>query len=204
MRDWLGPAEHTPAADAYRALATTATGASRSCLAGDVDACATTLTLVAAPADRLSAWFTPRQRRGMVLRAASPWYARVDRSDSEVAACLDEDRIESCDAVLSRIRWPEAVDRAPEILASLFQHALRVGGEGAWARAVEDPQASTVDVLTRAADRDLDALIADWRAHLTANRPAAYAGLSRSALVVSFWVLVLAVFALRSTRWRLA
>ena len=58
------------------------------------------------------------------------------------------------------------------------------------------------EVLERASGGDLETLVADWRTSLVAHRPSAYAGSGRSAVVVVFWTLILAGFAMRSTRWR--
>lgn len=204
MRGWLRERPYLPDADAYRALATTATGASRACLAGDLEGCATTLRLSAPSRDQLAEWFTPEMRENMVRRAAQIWNARVDDNDPEVVACLDGGQVDRCDAVLARILWAEGVPTDEQVLVSAFWHAVEVGGEEAWARAIADPTSSPAEVMGRASGLAIDVVLADWRRALVEARPPVYAGLGRSALIASFWVLILAGFAMRSTRWRLA
>jgi hypothetical protein len=202
MRSWLREGAYVPEGDAYRALAIEGTGASRACLAGNVEGCSTALWLLAPPPDRLSEWFTPRQRQNMVRRAAQPWAARADRQDADVRACLDRGETASCDAVLGRIRDTESSLTPPEAVSSIFWYAIGAGDEGAWMRAIENPDASPPEVLERASGRDLETLVEEWRTSLVAHRPSAYAGSGRSAVVVVFWTLILAGFAMRSTRWR--
>jgi hypothetical protein len=204
MRGWVADTRYVGDEDAYRSLAMIGNGASRSCLAGDIQGCSITLRLSSAGPAQLAEWFTPWQRQSMVRRATQPWTARVDRLDPVAVSCLDRDDIAACDAVLARIDWVEGVATATELLVSALWHAVSVGGEGAWQRAIQDPGASPRAILERASRISADSLTADWRVVLLERRPAVHAGLGRSALVALFWILILAGFAMRSTRWRLA
>jgi hypothetical protein len=204
MRNWLRDGRYVPEEDAYRSLASEGSGASRACLVGNIEGCSTILWLLAVSPDRLPEWFTPRQRQNMVRRAALPWAGRADRRDADVRACLDGAETASCDAVLARLRMPEVALTSAEIMVSTFWYAVRDGGEGAWRRGIENPDAAPHDVLTRVSGRSLEALVADWRAFLLTHRPSVYAGLGRSTAFVLFWTLILASFAMRSTRWRFA
>jgi len=204
MRSWVADTRYVGDEDAYRSLATIGNGASRSCLTGDIQGCSITLRLSSAGPAQLADWFTPPQRQNMVRRATQPWTARVDRLDPAAVSCLDRDDIGACDTVLARIDWVEGVPTATEVLVSALWHAVGVGGEGAWERAIQDPGASPHEVLERASGLSTDSLVTDWRSVLLERRPAVHAGLGKSALVALFWILILAGFAMRSTRWRLA
>ena len=204
MQSWLGNARYVPYEDAYRTLAIQGTTVSRSCIAGDVNSCSTTLWPFATGPGRLSELFTPSQRQDMVRRAIQRWNAPADRQSADVIACIERADVASCDAVLARL-WSEARFVTPsEVLVSALWHAVSVGGEGAWQRAIEEPNSSPPEVLARASGLGSEQLVAEWRTFLVGHRPSVYASLGRSALVASFWILILAGFAMRSTRWRLA
>jgi hypothetical protein len=205
MRAWSEGARYLRHEDAYRALATTGGGASRSCLAGDLEACAAALGLAPVEGARLSEWLTPRQRRNLVARWTLPQYAGADRLDADVVACLERNETAACDAALARIDGLEVMlPLTPPITASVLWYAVEAGGEGAWRRAIEDPAATPADVLERASGLDSEAVIAGWREFMLDHRPAVHAGLGRSALTALFWTLIFAGFAMRSTRWRFA
>jgi hypothetical protein len=204
MRSWLADIRYVGPEDAYRSLAMIGTGASRSCLAGDVAACSATLRLSSPAPASLAEWFTSAQRQALVRRATQPWTARIDRLDPAVVTCLDRDDIAACDAVLATIDWAADVPTDTELLVSALWHAVSVGGEGAWGRAIQDPSSSPRAILERASGLRVDSLVAHWRASLIERRPAVHAGLGRTAAVVLSWILILAGLAMRSTRWRLA
>ena len=82
--------------------------------------------------------------------------------------------------------------------------ALEAGGEGAWDRLVEDPQMTATQALLNASGSSQQQLEASWRNMILEARPRVHAGLSLSKWTALFWILVLAAFAMRSTRWRLA
>lgn len=205
MGAWSEGSRYLRHEDAYRSLATAGSGASRSCLAGDLEACAATLGLAPVEGPRIFQWLTPRQRRNVVMKTTLPWYAGTDRQDPDVVACLDRDETAACDAALARMdRLDGAVLTTPALPVSVLWYAVEVGGEGAWRRAIEDPAATPADVLERASGLDAEAVIAGWRAFMLDHRPAVHAGLGRSALTALFWILIFAGFAMRSTRWRFA
>jgi hypothetical protein len=92
----------------------------------------------------------------------------------------------------------------PEAAAIVLLEAVRMGGSGAWARLLEARDAAPLDALAHAAGVDADAVMAGWLAAVLAERPEMHAGLGGQAGRVLLWVLALAAFATRSTRWRLA
>ena len=92
----------------------------------------------------------------------------------------------------------------PEAAAIVLLEAVRMGGSGAWTRLLEARDAAPLDALAHAAGVDADGVMAGWLAAVLAERPEMHAGLGGQAVRVLLWVLALAAFATRSTRWRLA
>jgi hypothetical protein len=91
----------------------------------------------------------------------------------------------------------------PETPAMVLLEAIRLGGDGAWERLLEDRDAAPLDALAHAAGVDADAVVAEWRTSVLNERSEIHAGLTGQAGRVLLWVLALAAFAMRSTRWRL-
>ncbi|HUP52200.1 MAG TPA: hypothetical protein VM198_06980 [Longimicrobiales bacterium] len=97
----------------------------------------------------------------------------------------------------------DAMSVPPETPAMLLLEAIRIGGDGAWARLLEASEAAPLDALAHAAGVDTDALLAAWRTAVLNERPELHAGLGAQAARVLLWMLALAACAMRSTRWRL-
>jgi hypothetical protein len=211
LREWLYESGYLDAEDTYRVLATRASGPSRACLTGEVDACAVGLGLIGPSYEVLATWFTLRDLQQTVGASTAPWVGAFDRDDPTVRACIDDDDRAACVRAVStipearlsldppRVRYPTT----SEAQVRLVWHAIRLGGEGAWLRAIEDTSASPAAVLTRASGRSTEELVESWIAELAQHRPAAYAGLGRSGWLAALWLLALTAFAMRSTRWRL-
>ncbi len=201
-------------ATVYRLLAVTPSGATRACLGGDASACMAAVGMgLEASADELPAWFAPEARQAMVagvdqlprgMDGVGTWTPRVDRDDPAVRRCLEANDFGACDRVLASLDWVSSVPTSPDIRAHLFWYAVTAGGEGAWARVLERPDAPTPELLEHVSRLPLDELVGRWRAHLVESRPDSHAGLGATQLTVLFWVLVFAALAMRSTRWRLA
>jgi hypothetical protein len=80
--------------------------------------------------------------------------------------------------------------------------ALERGGDGAWARLLEDPDMPPEEALVYAAGVPLVELVSEWRAWVVSNRPQVYAGLTGTSALALLWILLFAALAARSTRWR--
>ncbi len=202
MRNWLGHADYLSGAEAYRVLAVTPSAANRACLSGDTSAC--TAALGIADVASRPEWFTMEEKQRMVAVAAQPWMGRADRDEPEVRACLEEDAEASCNRVVGRLDWVEMSSAPNSVKTHLLWHAMRAGGAGAWARAIERAEARPAEVLVAAAGQPLDQLLRTWQVDLARQRPDVHAGLAGGGMAVLFWSLVLAGFAMRSTRWRSA
>jgi hypothetical protein len=127
----------------------------------------------------------------------------VDRDEPAVRACREEDDVSACDQIIMDRGLLGGSYTPSEVNVHLLWHAVEVGGDDAWARAVERSDASLAEVLRYASGQDGEQLVAGWRAALENERPSAYAGMSGVAGATLFWVLILAALAMRSTRWRL-
>lgn len=90
----------------------------------------------------------------------------------------------------------------PATRISLLQHALELGGNGAYARFIEAaPEIGSR--LARAADHPLDEVMTGWRSAVQDARPRVHAGVARAGLWTLIWLAALGLLAMRSTRWRL-
>jgi len=202
MSDWM-TYRGTPVGESvYRILATGGSGAGRSCLGGDIDACEASLGFGFADSGaRLAEWFSERERQDMVNRAAVG--RRVDTDSAPYRRCLEENDVSGCDAILAEldwVTWPSASDRQR---AHLLWYAAELGGPGAWRRALDRGEASIPEVLEALAGRPIDDLVADWQSSIVAQRPDVQAGLGGKGSRALFWSLFFAALAMRSTRWRL-
>jgi hypothetical protein len=202
MREWLYESGYATAGETYRLLATRWPGVSRACLGGDSDACTIGLGLVPPTPEALSSWFSLIDLRRAVVAASHAWAGEIDRNSPSARACVDAGVRTACVSALSGLRSIRG-STATEAHILLLWHAVSIGGEGAWARAIEDPSAVPAQALARASGLGVHDLVDRWAVDLSARRPAAYAGLGRSASVALFWLLALTAFAMRSTRWRL-
>ncbi len=202
-RTWgSAPIRPTPdPAAIYRELATTRANPNESCLAGAAHSCAVALGLDVKPGAWRS-WFTPAEKREMVARAFA--WDTGDRARQRT--CLDG-ADSACDRIVAVMFAPARGGRihgtlSSEARGSLLWLALERGGEGAWARLLHDPDASPEEALAEASGLQVDELCAAWRGWVLAHRPDEAASLSAGILSATFWILLFAALALRSTRWR--
>ena len=200
-------------ATVYRLMAVTPSGATRACLSGDARACLATLGMgFGGAADDLPGWFTPEQRREMVFAAdmfqrgrdgVGGWTPRVNGDDPLVRRCVEADDASACDQLLSTLEWVSSVPTSSDIRGHFFWYAVRTGGEGAWARALERAEAPIPELLEHVSGLPLEELATLWRSRLIESRPDVHAGLGATQLTVLVWALIFAALAMRSTRWRL-
>ncbi len=207
MSQWMTARGFPDEASAYRLLAISTESAAQGCYAGRIDACGVALGFgFADAAGRMPEWFTPEQRREMVERAAGsddPPDGRIDRNGPSYVRCVVDNDASACDALLEGLEWVEWTPVSDRLRSHLLWHAVALGGDGAWGRALERRGEPMPDVLAHVAQRPVEELLADWRADLFANHPDVHAGLGGRGTRVLFWTLIFAAFAMRSTRWRL-
>jgi hypothetical protein len=115
-------------------------------------------------------------------------------------ACLEGDR-GACLTAFGLAGEPLGVP--PETPAMILLEAIRLGGDGAWERLLVEADAAPMDALAHAARMEPGEVVAAWRRTVLDERPEIHAGLGGQAARVLLWVLALAAFATRSTRWRL-
>lgn len=209
LGSWLQgtPFTRRDPADVYREMILARSAAVERCLAADVDSCTSALGL--GPDGRaVDVWYTPAERRVRALEKAgfdelSGSSPMDDLFGPALARCADGGAPDACDVLLELD--PESfAPLSPTVRATLAARALELGGDGAWARLVEDPSMTPEEALTHAAGVPLDALVSDWQAWIVRNRPEAQAGLGAQGALALVWILFFAALATRSTRWRFA
>lgn len=192
----LRPLPKTRREDVYTDLATSASRATRSCLEGSVDACGIALGL-GEFIDPVTAWYGPEERR-FVVRAR-----RWGRGQTVPARrCVDGGSDEACLSLLRSLPPRSLRPLGRDARQMLAHTALRLGGEGAWGRLLAPGPQDPVERLASAARVGLDSLLVAWRSEVLAAKPGPMALGSLAGWSTVGWILILAVFAARSTRWR--
>lgn len=184
----------------YRELVLTPSKANQACLSGEAHACWNALGLGLAT-DSLDVWWSPAQRKAVVLRRGSFSWDSSDRKEL-YRRCGQNDQA-ACDSIFRSFGPAVIQPLETEPRVSLIWLALVRGGPGSYDRLLaasgEGPEAA----LTRASGMSADDLAAAWLEWVRGKRPVAYAGTGRVVLVVAGWFLILGWLATRSTRWRL-
>ena len=176
----------------YRHLATRSAKSAQRCYAGSVEDCITALGL----GERLDSLngYSPDQIRALVARGAGSGGARA-RSD-----CVQGRDLSACIAVFaSHGGVPLPIGSIAR--ASLLAFAIEQGGTGSIARLA----ASHGDVgaaIASAANRPLDAVVADWRAEILSARPDTGAQAVKASFAGLIWISIASMFMMRSTRRR--
>ena len=189
---------------AYRQLVMTPNGASRACLSGDVDACAVALGLRPGAPDN-SAWLSLQERQDMVEGGVGLDGMPLYPHSEQARTCVEESDAAACDRALDGlVAWSVASPLTGPASLDLFWYAVRIGGTGAWVRALETDAATPAEALADVAGIDAEDLIRGWRATVLESRPDVHEGLGTRTLAASFWLLALVGLSMRSTRWRSA
>jgi hypothetical protein len=187
----------------YRELATVASTSVRACLSGDDAACLVSMGL-GVDDDPVGDWYDQEERYLMARTSQQLLYATGSTEDIE--ACQNVSR-QGCDGLFDAYverhgpGWVTPI--RPATRGTLVWFALRSGGEGAWSRLIENPEAEPADALEAAAGMPLEELVAGWRAYAVEHRPDSHADVGKGAAGALLWVLLLSTLATRSTRWRL-
>jgi hypothetical protein len=205
-REWLGnrvplrPSRPQELTRVYVELATGASLAVRECYLGDLEGCADALVLTA-PEDPVGEWYAPQGRRELVLRL----WQRFRRTDPRRVQCVDAGVDGACAELLRSVQpeyLPPPLSR--EARRALTALALETGADGAYQRFLHAPTPDVDARLTNAAGVPRDSLLAGWRAAVLAARPEPTT-ITRSVGWTAFlWIVVFAVAAARSSRWRRA
>lgn len=182
----------------YRQIATVPSLAVRECLEGTEGACWESLGL--SEGSQLDRWYTRDEVRRLALISSR---RREREARLEIQACEDGAYM-SCEELLRQFRDPASLmPLSPESRAVMLWVALRMGGEGAWDRLLEDRSATPAEAILYASGSSAAELEAEWRALALESRPQVNAGLSTTKWMVLFWSIIFAALAMRSTRWRL-
>lgn len=205
LADWVTAPVRAPSnpASVFRHLARAPSQAARACVSGDSQAClvVTGLQIDDYPIDD---WYGPDERRYLVATKRDDLGAFPH---GQLEACLGGDNA-TCDGLLEEVgrgrdaHWAEPVHG--DVRNSLLWFALQTGGTGAWDRLLAAADQGPRAALEAASGLDAVTLAGRWRDDLLRERPASHAGLGGTALGAAFWILVLALLAARSSRWRFA
>lgn len=200
---------------AYRQLARAASlgGPFQGCLSGDLDACWTMDGLDEPdPFASLTDAFSEDEQRAIVERVfpllpvSSQRLVEQAGGTTKMLECIQQKSDAVCagmlDTELDGYLHLLLRDGRNALRWTLFFHAVDLGGEGAWDRALATADAPPGQVLTEVSGMDRRALIASWRDTVETGRPA-QATFGGARWTVLVWVLIFLAFASRSTRWRL-
>ncbi len=172
--------------------------AAASCYAGDIDSC-----LMALGLDEDVTWedvYTPLEIHFVFARSVRS-YSQSERD--AVGACLVERRYDVCAAFLTEQRPSALIPLSTLVRISLLHYALDVGGEGAFSRLISGDGQSISDRLEDASQMEIHNLVEAWRTRVIEARPQIMAKLPLTVLGALFWIGLMSVFGLRSTRWRI-
>lgn len=162
----------------YRLLVGIGSPAVISCLQGDTVDCWSALgTIPRGPTE----WYPAEQRRERALRAQTRGYSLPATAQPYYDAC-SAGNDEACDRVLAAMGWeqPPPLQGLPRNL--LVNHAITVGGPGAYARVRATNSQDPMEILAEASGLDPHELVADWlqatvgqRIHPQAELPGTFA-----------------------------
>ncbi len=201
-RDWLDVGTPTLLSTvdfvrAYESLATSPFDASSECLLGELGGCRLALGLTET-SEPLLTWYSEADRRTLVENSGRGPERFFPNRATMYDRCVEGDG-ESCSTFMKdrSIQPPLPTN----VRVTLVQHALVVGGDGAYGRLYR-AGGTMEERLTAAAGVPVDSLIASWRAMLadSAGHPTAVSW--PLGLAAVFWAMAFSAMALRSTRWR--
>lgn len=202
LRDWLASFYMREDQDSelewtYRSLVTSRSVAVADCYEGILERCWDAMGLRHRD-EWWENWYDGVQRASIVST-----HFRSARQGRAVlrAACTEGSDNDACTELLAT--GSPRVPLSPGARMSLVGHALTLGGPEAFHELSTDTEGSIEDRLVRVAGVSADELIASWREAVLAQRPDVGKDNNRSRWTSLMWLLVLAGFSMRSTRWRL-
>jgi hypothetical protein len=184
---------------AYRSLVTTQSVAVTDCYDDALDRCWDAMGL--GNQDEWAAeWYTASERRSFVRRLRPSSDPRIEGAR---ASCLDAQTDDACTALLVDRGAAASIPLPPGARMTLLAHALSLGGPEGYVRLGTSTEASIKNRLLQASGVSADSLISSWRAATFQARPDVHRDTKMIRWSSLFWLVVLAGFSTRSTRWRL-
>lgn len=166
------------------------------CLRGEASACGVALGLRPV-ADTLAEWYP----EAAWPRLADWMEASLIGEDAELRdRCSGMQDLVACRAVLTPHRIaPPISGRGRRVLVEL---ALSMGGTGAFDRLTADAGGTIEQRLEAAAGVPFETLLSTWTASVTAAIPGSPGPAGGESLLVLAWSAVVAMLAIRGSRWR--
>ncbi len=201
LSNWAGPLllSEVPSAAvharAYVELVTVPSVAVRRCYAGLAAACAAALGVF--EGDPVVQWFDAAERRALVARATD---IKLGRLRSSVDTCTLAGSDSACLDVLHAhgVEPPLSTDARQ----ALVRLAIVFGGRRALSRLAHDNRRPLAQRFSIAAGIPLDSLMLKWRQAIFDDRPKPAPLTPSRAWTALGWILIAALLAFRSSRWR--
>ncbi|HJQ65326.1 MAG TPA: hypothetical protein VJ816_03060, partial [Gemmatimonadales bacterium] len=183
-------------ASLYAELATAPWHSARTCFRGAIRDCRAALGI--SGTDPVLDWLDAADRRHYVDSYLK--YLPVPRTRYDRCASGDDDECIALTRLAPNQRPSPPLSVTARLL--LLALALDAGGPDAFPRLLEHPDRSMDARLEAAAGLPIDSLVAGWRHDVLATHPKTVAADARAAWGAVVWSVLLAIAALRSTRWR--
>lgn len=177
-------------------LTTSGSSITRTCYAGSVPACESSLGLTVVR-DTLVEWYAPEGWRALV----SEWQPPADSTALRAARaeCVEKKVMETCKRLARQRRIPIPLNMWTR--STLFDFAIERGGRAAYSR-LRGATGTPLEILATVAGEGPTVLVNEWRARVLAAVPhsAVPSGTETSVLIA--WTLVFGFAATRRRPWR--
>jgi hypothetical protein len=181
-------------------LATGELKAAHDCYSGDLSVCGLALGVLDAE-DPFRRLYQPSERRELVRQHG---WVLSNRMAPVYAECTVSQSDEAC---LEWLRTRSSRQNLLPLSASARRHfaqtALGIGGGGAYTRLAAGDLTPIGQRLAAAAGIAVDSLLVLWHQKVIAARPDSTLITARLGLTALVWIILLALVAMRSSRWRL-
>ena len=199
---WLGgPIKTDPPSavrvELYEELVTSPSPLARGCYVGSLNDCAEALGLLATP-DPVTKWYDAAGRRALLRNLVF-----ANRDDRLVNECVEAGVDAAC---IRLLRGPDSSRVSPPLMTEsrelIARIALRIGGDKALQRLLDNPGKPIGRRLELASGVPLDSLVRRWHTAVLSTRPVSVDLTPAVGWAALAWALVLGTLVLGSSRWR--
>ena len=205
MIEWVGA---MPTADAeddrtmerlYVDLLTTPSQSVGRCFAGDLLRCRDALGLTPI-ADPLTAWYSPAERRLLVIGKKSAFKSAAQRQAHD--RCVDEHAYAVCDRLLRNLHdYKLQQPLSYEARHRLLRLAVESGGSDGFRRLASGQHRTPEERLSAAAGLPIDTLVARWRTSIMMARPKGQQLSPKTTWASVAWGTLFGILAMGVRRW---